>query len=69
MDKLYSAVRGFENTINGMNGDSNCLIVDNYPFNLSYDEWVLSFNEWYNSVDDNCNTYRHAIRTVRGNGE
>jgi len=69
MGKLYSAVRGFENSINGMDGDCNCLIVDNYPFGLSYDDWVLSFNEWYNSVDDNCNTYRHAIRTVRGNGE
>ena len=64
MDKFYSAVREFENSINGMDGDSNCLIVDNYPFNLSYDEWVLSFNEWYNSVDDNCNAYRHAIKTV-----
>jgi hypothetical protein len=47
-----------------MDGDSNCLIVDNYPFNLSYDEWVLSFNDWYNSVDKNCDTYRHAIKSL-----
>ena len=72
MDKLYSAVRGFENSINDLSGDSNSLIVDNYPFQSSFDEWVLSFNDWYNSVDKNCdtyeahicNTYRHAIKTV-----
>ena len=64
MDKLYSAVRGFENSINGMNGDCNSLIVDNYPFQESYDDWVLSFNEWYNSVDDNCYTYRQAIKSL-----
>jgi hypothetical protein len=69
MDKFYSAVRGFENSISDMNGDINCLIADEYPFGLSFDEFSLSFMDWYNSVDDNCNAYRHAIRTVRGNGE
>ena len=69
MDKFYSAVKGFENSISDMNGDINCLIVDEYPFGLSFDEFSLSFMDWYNSVDDNCNAYRHAIRTVRGNGE
>ena len=44
----------------------NCLIANEYPLVLSYDEWVLSFMDWYNSVDNNCNTYRHAIRTVGG---
>ena len=69
MDQFYSAVKGFENSINDMNGDINCLIVDEYPFGLSFDEFSLSFMEWYNSVDDNCNAYRHAIRTVRGKDE
>ena len=66
MDKFYSAVKGFENSISDMNGDINSLIVDEYPFGLSFDEFSLSFMDWYNSVDDNCNAYRHAIRTVRG---
>jgi len=69
MDQFYSAVKGFENSINEMNGDINCLIVDEYPFGLSFDEFSLSFMDWYNSVDDNCNAYRHAIRTVRGKSE
>ena len=69
MDQFYSAVKGFENSISDMNGDINSLIVDEYPFGLSFDEFSLSFMDWYNSVDDNCNAYRHAIRTVRGNGE
>ena len=69
MDKFYSAVRGFENSINEMNGNINSLIVDEYPFGLSFDEFSLSFMDWYNSVDDNCNAYRHAIRTVRGKSE
>ena len=69
MDKFYSAVKGFENSISDMNGDINCLIADEYPFGLSFDEFSLSFMDWYNSVDDNCNTYRHAIRTVRGKNE
>ena len=67
MDQFYSAVKGFENSINDMKGDINSLIVDNYPFGLSFDEFSLSFMDWYNSVDDNCNAYRHAIRTVRNN--
>ena len=69
MDQFYSAVKGFENSISDMNGDINCLIADEYPFGLSFDEFSLSFMEWYNSVHDNCNAYRHAIKTVRGNGE
>jgi len=69
MDKFYSAVKEFNRAINEMNGDCNYLIVDEYPFGLSFDEFSLSFMDWYNSVDDNCNAYRHAIRTVRGNGE
>ena len=69
MDKFYSAVRELNRAIDEMDGDINCLIVDEYPFGLSFDEFSLSFMDWYNSVDDNCNAYRHAIRTVRGNGE
>ena len=69
MDKFYSAVKEFNRAINEMNGDCNYLIANEYPLQLSYDDWVLSFMEWYNSVDNNCNAYRHAIRTVRGNGE
>jgi len=64
MNKLYSAVRELNNTIGEMNGDCNSLIVDNYPFQESYDDWVLSFNEWHTSVDDNCNAYRHAIKSL-----
>ena len=69
MDKFYSAVREFENSINGMDGDCNSLIVDDYPFPMSFGDWVVNFDKWYHSVNKNINTYRHAIRTVRGNGE
>jgi hypothetical protein len=69
MDKFYSAVHKLNNAIDEMDGDCNCLIADEYPLGLSYDEWVLSFMEWYNSVDNNCNAYRHAIRTVGGTDE
>ena len=64
MDQFYSAVRELNRAIDEMDGDSNCLIANEYPFGLSYDEWVLSFMEWYNSVDNNCNAYRHAIRLL-----
>ena len=64
MDKFYSAVKELNRAIDEMDGDSNCLIANEYPFGLSYDEWVLSFMEWYNSVDNNCNAYRHAIRLL-----
>ena len=69
MDKFYSAVHKLNNAIDEMDGDCNSLIANKYPLELSYDEWVLSFMDWYNSVDNNCNTYRHAIRTVRGTDE
>jgi len=69
MDKFYSAVSELNRAIDEMDGDSNCLIANEYPFGLSYDEWVLSFMDWYNSVENNCNTYRHAIKTVRGSSE
>jgi hypothetical protein len=65
MDKFYSAVKEFNRAINDMDGDCNSLITDEYPFGLSFDEFSLSFMEWYNSVDNNCNAYRHAIKTVR----
>ena len=64
MDQFYSAVHKLNNAIDEMDGDCNCLIANEYPLELSYDEWVLSFMEWYNSVDNNCNTYRHAIRLL-----
>ena len=66
MDKLNSGVRALRTAIDNMDGDCNSLIVDDYPFPHSYDEWVIGFNDWYNSVDDNIDAYRHAIRTVRG---
>ena len=69
MDKFYSAVRELNRAIDEMDGDCNCLIANEYPLELSYDEWVLSFMDWYNSVDNNCNAYRHAIRTVGGSSE
>ena len=64
MDKFYSAVKELNRAIDEMDGDCNCLIANEYPLELSYDEWVLSFMDWYNSVDNNCNTYRHAIRLL-----
>ena len=69
MDKLNSGVRALRTAIDNMDGDCNSLIVDDYPFPYSYDEWVIGFHDWYNSVDDNINAYRHAIRTVRGKSE
>ena len=69
MDQFYSAVHKLNNAIDEMDGDCNCLIADEYPLGLSYDEWVLSFMDWYNSVDNNINAYRHAIKTVGGTDE
>ena len=69
MDKLNSGVRALRTAIDNMDGDCNSLIVDDYPFPHSYDEWVIGFYDWYNSVDDNIDAYRHAIRTVRGKDE
>ena len=69
MDKFYSAVKEFNRAINDMDGDCNSLITDEYPFELSFDDFSLSFMDWYNSVDNNCNAYRHAIRTVGGKDE
>ena len=64
MDQFYSAVKELNRAIDEMDGDCNCLIANEYPLALSYDEWVLSFMDWYNSVDNNCNAYRHAIRLL-----
>ena len=66
MDKLHSGVRALRTAIDEMDGDCNSLIVDDYPFPHSYDEWVIGFYDWYNSVDENINTYRHAIKSLGG---
>ena len=66
MDKLHSGVRALQTAIDEMDGDCNSLIVDDYPFPHSYDEWVIGFYDWYNSVDENINTYRHAIKSLGG---
>ena len=47
-DKMFSAVKEFNRAIHEMNGDCNSLIVDDYPFPHSYDEWVIGFYDWYN---------------------
>ena len=65
MDKFYSAVKEFNRAIHEMDGDCNSLIVDDYPFPMSFGDWVVNFDKWYHSVNKNINTYRHAIRTVR----
>ena len=69
MDKLHSGVRALRTAIDEMDGDCNSLIVDNYPFPHSYDEWVIGFYDWYNSVDENINAYRHAIKSLGGKDE
>ena len=69
MDKFYSAVRELNRAIDEMDGDCNSLIVDDYPFPHSYDEWVIGFYDWYNSVDENINAYRHAIKSLGGKNE
>ena len=69
MDNLHSGVRALRTAIDDMDGDCNSLIVDDYPFPHSYDEWVIGFYDWYNSVDENINTYRHAIKSLGGKDE
>ena len=69
MDKLHSGVRALRTAIDEMDGDCNSLIVDDYPFPHSYNEWVIGFYDWYNSVDENINAYRHAIKSLGGKNE
>ena len=64
MDKLHSGVRALRTAIDEMDGDCNSLITDDYPFDLSFNEWVLSFYEWKHSTTDNIDTYRHAIKSL-----
>jgi hypothetical protein len=65
MDDFKNAVRTLNTVLDGMKGDSNCLIANEYPLGLSYYEWVLSMDEWFDSVDDNVKSYKNAITTVR----
>ena len=65
MDDFKNAVHKLNVTIDKMEGDSNCLIANEYPLGLSYEEWVLSMDEWFDSVDDNVKSYKNAITTVR----
>jgi len=69
MDKLDSGVRALRTAIDNMDGDCNSLIVDDYPFPHSYDEWVIGFYDWYNSVNENIDIYRHAIKSLGGKDE
>jgi DNA-binding cell septation regulator SpoVG len=66
MDNLHSGVRALRTAIDEMDGDCNSLIVDDYPFPHSYDEWVIGFYDWYNSVNENIDIYRHAIKSLGG---
>jgi hypothetical protein len=65
MDDFKNAVHKLNVAIDRMEGDSNCLIANEYPLGLSYEEWVLSMDEWFDSVDDNVKSYKNAITTVR----
>jgi len=65
MDDFKNAVRTLNTVLDGMKGDCNCLIANEYPLGLSYYEWVLSMDEWFDSVDDNVKSYKNAITTVR----
>jgi len=69
MDNLHSGVRALRTAIDDMDGDCNSLIVDDYPFPHSYDEWVIGFYDWYNSVNENIDIYRHAIKSLGGKDE
>ena len=66
LEKLSDAVSNFSRAIDEMDGDCNSLITDDYPFDLSFNEWVLSFYEWKHSTTDNIDTYRHAIKSLGG---
>ena len=65
MDDFKNADRTLNTVLDGMKGDCNCLIANEYPLGLSYYEWVLSMDEWFDSVDDNVKSYKNAITTVR----
>jgi len=69
LEKLSDAVSNFSRAIDEMDGDCNSLITDDYPFDLSFNEWVLSFYEWKHSTTDNIDTYRHAIKSLGGKDE
>ena len=69
MDDFKNAVHKLDTAIHGIEGDSNCLIANEYPLGLSYSEWVLSMDEWFDSVDDNVKSYKNAITTVRKEDE
>ena len=69
MDKLNSGVRALRTAIDNMDGDCNSLIVDDYPFPHSYDEWVIGFYDWHHSVNENIDIYRHAIKSLGGKDE
>ena len=69
MNKLDSGVRALRTAISEMDGDCNSLIVDDYPFEYSYDEWVMGFYDWHHSVNENIDIYRHAIKSLGGKNE
>ena len=69
LEKLSNAVSNFSRAIDEMDGDCNSLITDDYPFPLSFDDWVLDFYEWKHSTTDNIDTYRHAIKSLGGKDE
>ena len=66
LEKLSDAVSNFNRAISEMDGDCNSLIVDDYPFPLSFDDWVIDFHKWKHSTTDNINAYRHAIKSLGG---
>ena len=69
LEKLSDAVSNFSRAISEMDGDCNSFIADNYPFPMSFDDWVLDFYEWKHSTTDNIDTYRHAIKSLGGKDE
>ena len=69
LEKLSNAVSNFSRAISDMDGDCNSFIADNYPFPMSFDDWVLDFYEWKHSTTDNIDTYRHAIKSLGGKDE
>jgi len=69
LEKLSDAVSNFSRAISEMDGDCNSFITDNYPFPMSFDDWVLDFYEWKHSTTDNIDTYRHAIKSLGGKDE
>ena len=69
LEKLSDAVSNFSRAISEMDGDCNSFIADNYPFPMSFDDWVVDFDKWYHSVNKNINIYRHAIKSLGGKDE